>query len=169
MTKNYDDFRAGMLRAVEMCRNEFKRAPEAAKGHDCVYMGGYEDACDHLSAVIAQAAVIDSVRIAGPQPDWQYHISLLLPEGIEDVTLLKIFQVVEHELRAAAPAESDARKFAEGVVGTVFDNTGASHETLKTTMIERIAQSFTDIHKHIADLNHDLETSDRHCQEHHYD
>lgn len=107
MTKNYDDFRAGMLRAAEMCRSEFRRAPEAAKGHDCVYMGGYEDACDHLSAAIAQAAVIDSVRIAGQQPDWQYHISLLLPDGIEDVTVLKIYQVVEHELRVAtAPAES---------------------------------------------------------------
>lgn len=110
MSTNYDGFRVGMLRAAEMARNEFKRAPEAAKGHDCVYMGGYEDACDHLSAIIAQAAVIDNVRIAGAQPDWQYHISLLLPDGIDDETLLKIYQVVEHELRAAssnaAPPES---------------------------------------------------------------
>jgi hypothetical protein len=101
MTKDYDGFRAGMLRAAEMARNEFKRAPEAAKGHDCVYMSGYESACDHLSVIIAQAAVIDSVRIAGAQPDWRYHISLLLPEGIEDSALLKIYQVVEHELRDA--------------------------------------------------------------------
>lgn len=100
--KNYDDFRAGMLRAAQMARDEFKRAPNAAKGHDCVYMGGYEDACDHLSVVIAQAAVIDSVRIAGAQPDWQYHISLLLPEEIEDTAVLRIYQVVEHELRRAA-------------------------------------------------------------------
>jgi hypothetical protein len=65
-------------------------------------MGGYESACDHLSVVIAQAAVIDSVRIAGAQPDWQYHIALLLPdEGIQDQALLKIYQVVEHELRTA--------------------------------------------------------------------
>ena len=89
MTKDYDGFRAGMLRAAEMARNEFKRAPEAAKGDDCVWMGGYESACDHLSVAIAQAAVIDSVRIAGAQPDWQYHIALLLPdEGIEDKALL---------------------------------------------------------------------------------
>lgn len=114
--KNYDDFRAGMLRAADMARDEFKRAPEAAKGHDCVYMSGYEDACDHLSVAIAQAVVIDSVRIAGAQPDWQYHISLLLPEGIEDKTLLKIFQVVEHELRAAtAPPSTLARKAAEEI------------------------------------------------------
>ena len=110
--KNYDDFRAGMLRAAEMARNEYKRAPEAAKGHDCVYMGGYEDACDHLSIAIAQAAVIDSVRIAGPQPDWQYHIALLFPDGIEDKTLLKIFQVVEHELRAATTPPSTLAKAA---------------------------------------------------------
>lgn len=100
---NYDSFRTGMLRAAEMCRNEFKRAPEAAEGHSSVYMSGYEDACDHLSAVIAQAAVIDSVRIAGAQPDWQYHIGLLLPDGaVDDAALLKIYQVVEHELRKAA-------------------------------------------------------------------
>lgn len=124
MTKNYDDYRAGMLRAAEMCRNEFKRAPEAAKGHDCVYMGGYEDACDHLSSVIAQAAVIDSVRIAGAQPDWQYHISLLLPDGIEDETLLKIYQVVEHELRAATPPESTRgeRSWIDNLVGTFDDS-----------------------------------------------
>lgn len=103
MPDNYDAFRAGMLRAAEMCRNEFKRAPDAAKGHDGVYMGGYEDACDHLSSVIAQAAVIDSVRIPGSQPDWQYHIALLLPDGaVDDTALLKIYQVVEHELRKAA-------------------------------------------------------------------
>jgi len=102
MTKDYDGFRAGMLRAAEMARNEFKRAPEAAKGDDCVWMGGYESACDHLSVVIAQAAVIDSVRIAGAQPDWQYHIALLLPDGgVDDQALLKIYQVVEHELRVA--------------------------------------------------------------------
>jgi hypothetical protein len=100
MTKNYDGFRAGMLRAAEMARNEFKRAPEAARGEDCVWMGGYESACDHLSVAIARAGVIDSVRIAGAQPDWQYHIALLLPdEGVEDQALLKIYQVVEHELR----------------------------------------------------------------------
>lgn len=119
MTKNYDDFRAGMLRAAEMARDELKRAPEAAQGHDCVYMGGYEDACDHLSLVIAQAAVIDSVRIAGPQPDWQYHISLLLPEGIEDETLLRIYQVVEHELRAAsvqATPDQAAKEAAEEII-----------------------------------------------------
>lgn len=98
------EFKAGMLRAAQMARDEFKRAPNAAKGHDSVYMGGYEDACDHLSIVIAQSAVIDSVRIAGAQPDWQYHISLLLPEGIEDATVLRIYQVVEHELRRAATA-----------------------------------------------------------------
>jgi len=110
MTKDYDGFRAGMVRAAEMIRDEFKRAPEAAKGHDSVYMSGYEDACDHLSVVIAQAAVIDSVRIAGAQPDWQYHIALLLPEEIEDTALLKIFQVVEHELRqAAAPSDTEQR------------------------------------------------------------
>lgn len=108
MPKDYDGFRQGMLRAAEMARNEFKRAPEATKGHDCVYMSGYEDACDHLSVVIAQAAVIDSVRIAGAQPDWQYHIGLLLPEGIEDEALLKVFQVVEHELRRAATTSSPA-------------------------------------------------------------
>lgn len=103
MSKDYDGFRSGMLRAAEMARSEFKRAPEAAKGHDCVYMSGYEDACDHLSVAIAQAAVIDGVRIAGSQPDWQYHIALLLPdEGIEDDVLLKVYQVVEHELRQAA-------------------------------------------------------------------
>lgn len=108
MSKNYDDFRAGMLRAAEMARNEFKRAPEAARGHDCVYMGGYEDACDHLSAVITQAAIIDCVRIAGAQPDWQYHISLLLPDdGVEDAALLKVYQVVEHELRDAATRMRD--------------------------------------------------------------
>jgi hypothetical protein len=102
MTKDYDGFRAGMLRAAEMACNEFKRAPEAAKGHDCIYMSGYEDACDHLSVVIAQAAVIDSVRIAGAQPDWQYHIALLLPEnGVDDTALLKIYQVVEREIRRA--------------------------------------------------------------------
>jgi len=102
MTKNYDGFRAGMLRAAEMVRDEFKRAPEAAKGHDCVWMGGYESACDHLSIIIAQAAVIDCVRIAGAQPDWQYHISLLLPDGgVEDRALLKIYQVVEHEISTA--------------------------------------------------------------------
>lgn len=121
--KNYDDFRAGMLRAAEMARNEFKRAPEAAKGHDCVYMGGYEDACDHLSVAIAQAAVIDSVRMAGPQPDWQYHISLLFSDGIEDTTLLKIFQVVEHELRAATtPPSTLARKAAEEIASWLFAN-----------------------------------------------
>lgn len=118
--KNYDDFRAGMLRAAEMARNEFKRAPEAAKGHDCVYMGGYEDACDHLSVAIAQAAVIDSVRIAGPQPDWQYHISLLFSDGIEDTTLLKIFQVVEHELRAATTPPSTLAKAAAGEIVSAF-------------------------------------------------
>lgn len=125
--KNYDDFRAGMLRAAEIARDEFKRAPEAAKGHDSVYMGGYEDACDHLSVVIAQAAVIDSVRIAGPQPDWQYHISLLFPDGIEDKTLLKIFQVVEHELRAATtppstPAKATAER-AAAEMGAPLDKT----------------------------------------------
>lgn len=108
MPDNYDGFRAGMLRAAEMARSEFKRAPEAAKGHDCVYMSGYEDACDHLSIVIAQAAVIDSVRIVGAQPVWQYHISLLLPEGIEDAVLLKIYQVVEHELRKGSVASLNA-------------------------------------------------------------
>lgn len=108
MPKDYDGFRQGMLRAAEMARNEFKRAPEAAKGHDCVYMSGYEDACDHLSVAIAQAAVIDSVRIPGAQPDWQYHIALLLPEGIEDDMLLKVFQVVEHELRRATTASLPA-------------------------------------------------------------
>lgn len=108
MSKDYDGFRSGMLRAAEMARSEFKRAPEAAKGHDCVYMGGYEDACDHLSAVIAQAAVIDSVRIAGSQPDWQYHIALLLPdEGVDDTALLKVYQIVEHELRLAATQMRD--------------------------------------------------------------
>lgn len=109
MSKDYDDFRAGMLRAAEIARNEFKRAPEAAKGHDCVYMSGYEDACDHLSVAIAQAAVIDSVRIAGAQPDWQYHVSLLLPDGsVDDAALLKIYQVAEHELRHAATRMREA-------------------------------------------------------------
>jgi hypothetical protein len=114
MTKDYDGFRAGMLRAAEMACNEFKRAPEAAKGHDCIYMSGYEDACDHLSVVIAQAAVIDSVRIAGAQPDWQYHIALLLPEnGVDDTALLKIYQVVEREIRRAVRAgSSPARIFS---------------------------------------------------------
>jgi hypothetical protein len=47
--------------------------------------------------------VIDCVRVAGAQPDWQYHIALLLPEdAIDDAALLKIYQVVEHELRRAA-------------------------------------------------------------------
>jgi hypothetical protein len=110
MTKDYDGFRSGMLRAAGMARNEFKRAPDAARGEDCIWMGGYESACDHLSAVIAQAAVIDSIRVAGAQPDWQYHISLLLPDGIEDTALLKIYQVVEHELRAAAHAPSDTEQ-----------------------------------------------------------
>jgi ferredoxin len=112
MTNSYDGFRAGMLRAAEMARQEFKRAPEAAKGNDCVWMGGYESACDHLSVVIAQAAVIDSVRAAGAQPDWQYHIALLLPDGaVDDQALLKIYQVVEHEL-AALTAEGDRLKEA---------------------------------------------------------
>jgi hypothetical protein len=101
MTKNYDGFRAGMLRATEMARDEFKRAPDAAKGENCVWMGGYESACDHLSVVFAQAAVIDCVRAAGAQPDWQYHISLLLPDAVEDQVLLKLYQIVEHELREA--------------------------------------------------------------------
>jgi hypothetical protein len=115
MTRDYDGFRGGMLRAAEMARNEFKQAPEAAKGHDCVYVSGYEDACDHLSVVIARAAVINSVRPAGAQPDWQYHISLLLPDGeVEDAALLKIFQVVEHELRLArAPSDTEQRLRAE--------------------------------------------------------
>ena len=118
MTKNYDGFRAGMLRAAEMARNEFKQAPDAAKGEDCVWMGGYESACDHLSIVIAQAAVIDSVRIAGAQPDWQYHIALLLPdEGIEDQALLKIYQVVEHELRTVrTDAIGEAIEAAKSVI-----------------------------------------------------
>lgn len=123
--KNYDGFRAGMLRAAEIARNEFKQAPEAAKGHDCVWMGGYESACDHLSIVIAQAAVIDSVRIAGAQPDWQYHIALLLPDGgIEDQALLKIYQVVEHELRTA---RADA--IGECVVLAHAMATGETYET----------------------------------------
>jgi hypothetical protein len=113
MAKDYDGFRSGMLRAAEMVRNEFKRAPEAAKGHDCVYMSGYEDACDHLSAVIAQVAVIDSVRPAGAQPDWQYHISLLLPEGVEDAALLKVYQVVEHETRVLTDEVTRLREALE--------------------------------------------------------
>lgn len=38
-------------------------------------------------------------------------------------------------------ATVDAETFAKQVVGTVFDNTAASPETLKTTMIERIADA----------------------------
>lgn len=43
------------------------------------------------------------------------------------------------EFNAAARHSEVAERFAKQVVGTVFDNTGASHETLKQTMIERIA------------------------------
>ena len=127
MTKDYDGFRAGMLRAAEMARNEFKQAPEAAKGHDCVYMSGYEDACDHLSAVITQAAVIDSVRPAGAQPDWRYHISLLLPEGIEDAALLKVFQVVEHELRLARAPSDTEQRLREALEPLIAAASGATH------------------------------------------
>lgn len=103
-SEQYDAFRAGMLRAAEMARDEFKRAPEAAKGEDCVWMGGYESACDHLSVVIAQAAVIDSVPIGERRPDWKYHISLLLPEETPDETVRGIYCVVEQLLREVAPA-----------------------------------------------------------------
>lgn len=45
----------------------------------------------------------------------------------------------------AAPTPSqparDAEEFARQIVGTVFDNTAASHETLKQTMIERITSA----------------------------
>lgn len=131
---NYDAFRAGMLRAALMVRDEFKRAPEASKGEDCVWMGGYESACDHLSVVIANAAVIDSVRIAAAQPDWQYHISLLLPDGIKDEALLKIYQVVEHELRQAAITQSSDQvaRAAEEIVEKTKCNEyrGGPHRTI---------------------------------------
>lgn len=45
-------------------------------------------------------------------------------------------------LRAARVQPVDdarVREIAEQVVGTVFDNTAASHETLRAVMIERIA------------------------------
>lgn len=44
---------------------------------------------------------------------------------------------------AATPSQParDAEEFARQIVGTVFDNTAASHETLKQTMIERIASA----------------------------
>lgn len=39
----------------------------------------------------------------------------------------------------ATPAEPEGEQLARQIVGTVFDNSSASHETLKRTMIERIA------------------------------
>lgn len=53
--------------------------------------------------MVRRAEVGVTVCIAGAQPDWQYHIALLLPDGaVGDAVLLKIYQVVEHEIRCAA-------------------------------------------------------------------
>lgn len=48
-TKHYN---AGIQAAAQLARSEFWRSPDAARQHDSVWMGGYEDACDHLSAEI---------------------------------------------------------------------------------------------------------------------
>jgi hypothetical protein len=59
-----DQYRAGMLHAARICKNEFWHSPEVSKNHDGSYMSGYEDACDHLSIAIEQASVIDCVAVA---------------------------------------------------------------------------------------------------------
>lgn len=59
-------YRAGMLHAAKICKDEFNRSPYAAKDRSSSYMSGYEDACDHLSVAIEQAAVIDCVSVSSP-------------------------------------------------------------------------------------------------------
>jgi hypothetical protein len=73
-----EHYRAGMLHAAEICRNEFSRSWEVSKNHDGSYMSGYEDACDHLSIAIEQASVISCARAAATAPA---ALEALLTEG----------------------------------------------------------------------------------------
>lgn len=48
-----------------------------------------------------------------------------------------------HPRRTATPlaVPNDAEELARQIIGTVFDNTGASHETLKQVMVKRITDA----------------------------
>lgn len=55
----------------------------------------------------------------------------------------KVCECACHAPASPAALRDEAEEFARQVVGTVFDNTVASPETLKQTVIERIADSVT--------------------------
>jgi hypothetical protein len=60
-----DAYRKGMLHAAQLCRNEFGCGWKVAMQHSdsSGYQSGYEDACDHLSIAIEQAAVISCTPV----------------------------------------------------------------------------------------------------------
>lgn len=82
-------------------------------------------------------ALGDEETEAGFDAWWDEYQRPWLPNGVGGYEHAKAAWMAAS---ASTPPPTPARKAAEEIVGTVFDNTASSPETLKQTMIERIEQ-----------------------------
>jgi hypothetical protein len=95
--------REGIEDAALLAKKEFWRSPEVAKDHDSIYMGGYEDACDHLSVEI-----LTLHKSTTPQLEWaaQWIIDSLKGETNERV--IEFGKNIAMTFRALLPVEKSS-------------------------------------------------------------